>query len=322
MRHFIRSMLFVSALTMTHLGFAQGDKYPTKPIQVIITAPPGSTSDVLTRFLGAEMSKTLGQPFVVISKASASGTIGADLARRAAPDGYTLFLGANTTMAANVHLFRNLGYEPLRDFEPIAQVSVNPLVLVVRANLPINSVADLVAYAKARPGQMNYGIGNSGGKVAAQLLQSMTGISAQEISYNGTSPAILEVVAGRLDFMVIDPLVVAPFLQQGSVRALAVTSSVRLPAMSSVPTMAEAGVKGYDYASWAAYYAPRGTPKAIIDTLNEAFTKAITGKEGQDFFARMGMIPRSSSPQGLAAFNKDQIVLWEQLVKVAGLQPQ
>ena len=318
----IRRLLVATALVSANLGFAQGDVFPVKPIQIIITSTPGSTSDVLTRFLGAELQKTLGQSIVVVSKASASGTLGAELVRRAPPDGYTLFLGGNTTMAANVYLMKNLQYDPLRDFEPITLVTVNPLVLVVRSNLPINSVADLVAHAKTRPGEMNYGIGNSGGKVSVQLLQSLTGIKAQEISYNGASQAMLELVAGRLDFMAVDPLVAEPFIKQGVIRPLAVTSRVRLPSMGALPTMVEAGVPGYEYASFLAYYAPRGTPKAVVDKLNDAFAKAINSKEGQEYFNRMGMIGRSTTPQGLATFNREQIAIWERLVKVAGLQPQ
>jgi tripartite-type tricarboxylate transporter receptor subunit TctC len=322
MKIFFKSLLLLTSLVIAPLGFAQGERYPDKPIQVIITSTPGSTSDILTRFLGVEMTKTLGQPIIVISKASETGTIGADYARRAAPDGYTLFLGGNTTMAANVHLVKNLSYDPIRDFEPVSLVTVNPLVLVVRSDLPINSVAELISHAKARPGQMNYGIGNSGGKVAVQLLKSLAGIDAQEISFKGASQAILELVGGRLDFMVVDPLVVEPFIKQGSVRALAVTSSTRLPSMNTLPTMAEAGVQGYDYSSFLGYYAPKSTPKPIIDKLHDAFAKVIDSPVGQEFFTRMGMIGRSSTPQGLTAFNKEQIANWERLAKISGLQPQ
>lgn len=314
-------MLFAMAVPATP-ALAQAERFPARPIQVIITSTPGSTSDLLTRFLGAEMTKTLGQPIVVVSKASETGTLGADQARRAPPDGYTLFLGGNTTMAANVHLVKNLSYDPIRDFAPITQVTINPLVLVVRSNLPIKSVPELVAYAKARPGRMNYGVGNAGGKVAVQLLRSITGVEAQEISYKGASQAMLELVAGRLDFMIVDPMVADPFLKQGTVSALAVTSKERLPSLGDLPTMAEAGVPGYEYASWLGYYAPRGTPKPVIDALNAAFVKAINSGEAQDFFGRMGMIARPSTPQGLTVFNQEQIAVLERLVKVSGMQPQ
>lgn len=322
MKNLFKSLIVVATLVTAGASFAQNDKYPSKPIQVVITSTPGSTSDVITRFLGTEVSKVLGQPIVVVAKPSENSMIGADFARRAAPDGYTLFLGGNTSMAANVHLVKNLSYDPIRDFEPITQVSINPLLLVVRSALPIHSVTELVAYAKARPGQMNYGVGNSGGKVAVNLLRSMTGIDALEVPFKGASQGVQELIAGRLDFMAVDPLIVAPFIKQGTLRALAITSAVRLPTMSSVPTMAEAGVPGYDYASFLGYYAPKGTPKAVIDVLNSAFVQAVTNKEGQEFYDRMGMIGKTTSPEGLLAFNKDQIVSWGRLVKIAGLEAQ
>ncbi|MDM0021828.1 Bug family tripartite tricarboxylate transporter substrate binding protein [Variovorax saccharolyticus] len=321
MNTFSRWLLAATLMTGS-LAMAQGDAYPSKPIQIVITSTPGSASDAITRVLGNEVTKTLGQPIVVISKASAAGTIGADFVKRSPPDGYTLFFGGNTTMAANVYLVKSLSYDPVRDFEPITLVSVNPLLLVVRSSLPVKTVAELVAYAKAHPGEMNYGVGNSGARVAAQLMMTGTGLKAQDISFNGASQAALELVAGRLDFMFVDPLVVDSFIQQGTLRPLAVSSSVRLPSMPNLPTMQEAGLKGYDYSSWLGYYAPRGTPKAIIDKLNGAFAQAIQSPEAQDYFRRMGMIGRSSAPDGLAAFNKDQITSWGRWVKEAGLQAQ
>lgn len=320
-RSLVRRVLVAAMLVTTSLGFAQG--FAAKPIQVISTATPGSQSDVLLRFLGNEVQKTLGQPVVIVTNASSAGTIGADQARRAAPDGHTLFVGGNTTMAANVHLVKNLAYDPLRDFEPITLLTGNPLVLVVRSDLPIKSVAELIAYAKARPGKMNYGVGNSGNKVAVGLLQSLTGISATEIPYKGASQAMLELVAGRLDFIISDPLVADQFIKQGAIRALAVTAPVKLASMRSLPTMVEAGVPGYqDITTFLALYAPRGTPKAVINLLNEAFVKAIHSKEGQDQYERMGLVAKSSTPQALGAFNKEQIAVWEHLVKVSGMQPE
>jgi tripartite-type tricarboxylate transporter receptor subunit TctC len=322
MNRLFKALFLSTALVTAQQGLAQSDKFPSRPIQVVITSTPGSTSDIITRFLGGEVSKTLGQPVVVIAKPSENSVIGADFARRAQPDGYTLFLGGNTSMAGNVHLVKNLSYDPIRDFEPITLVSVNPLVLVVKSELPIQSVSELVAYAKARPGQMNYGVGNAGGKVAVNLLRSLAGFDALEVPYKGASQAVQELVAGRLDFMAVDPLIVEPFIKQGSLRALAVTSAMRLPTMGTVPTMIEAGVPGYDYASFLGYYTPKGTPKAVIDVLNDAFVKAVNSQEGQAFYQRMRMIARTTTPEGLTAFNKEQIANWGRLVKISGLQPQ
>jgi len=321
MRKIIQGLLTAAMLIGAAPGFAQ-DAFPNKPIQVIVTTAAGSFSEQLVRFIGAEAQKTLNQPLVVITRASASGTLAADIAKRSAPDGYTLILGGNTVMAANVYLIKNLGYDPIRDFEPVVLTSINPLLLVVRSNLPINSVPDLIAYSKARPGQMNYGVGNAGGKVAVQLLHSLTGMTGQEISFNGTSQAVLELVAGRLDFMIVDPLVADPFIKQGVLRPLAISSTVRLPSMPNIPTMVEAGVPGYEYASFTGFWAPKGTPKAVIDTLNAAFVKVLSSPAAAEYASRAGMIARPGTPQSLLAFNKDQIANWERLVKVANLQPQ
>ena len=319
----VKALLCGAALMVSSLGFAQADRFPSKAIQVIQTSTPGAQSDTLMRFLAAEVSKSLGQPLVLSNQASAAGTIGAEKAKRARPDGYTLFLGGNTTMVANLYLVKDLSYDPLRDFDPIALISANPLVLVVRAALPIKSVPELISYAKAHPGQMNYGTGNSGSQIAVQLLASETGIKATEITYKGATPAMLDLVGGRLDFMMADPVVADGFIKQGSIRALALTAPARLASMKSLPTMAEAGVTGYaDIASFLGIYTPHGTPKAVIDTLNEAFVKVINSPEGQEYFARIGMVPMTSTPQGLGAYQRGQMTLWARLVKLAGLEPQ
>ncbi len=322
MKYLFRYLLAACVLASSSFVFAQGT-YPSKPIQIIQTGTPGSQSDTLLRFLANGVQKVLGQPVVIITQPSAAGTIGAEQAKRAAPDGYTIFYGGNTVMAANVHLMKSLSYDPVRDFEPITIITANPLVLVVKADMPVKTVAEFVAYAKARPGQLNYGVGNAGNKVAVSLLESLTGIKAMDIQYKGATPAMLELVAGRLDFYMSDPVVADPFIKQGSIRALAVTAPMRLASMKSLPTMAEAGVTGYtDIASFLGMYAPRGTPKAAIDTLNDAFVNVINSKEGQAYFEQVGMVPKTSTPQGLATYLKEQIAFWGQLVKVSGLQPQ
>jgi tripartite-type tricarboxylate transporter receptor subunit TctC len=310
-------------LATATLSLAQSDRFPSKPIQIVQGGTAGSQSDTLLRFLAAGVQSALGQPVVIITAPGGGGIISTDQVRRAAPDGYTILYGGNTAMAANVHLMKTLPYDPVKDFEPIALVTANPLVLVVRSDLPIRSVTDLVAYAKARPGEMNYGVGNAGNKVAVSLLESLTGMKATEIPYKGATPAMLDLVAGRLDFYMSDPVIADPFIKQGKIRALAVTAPVRLPSMLSIPTIAEAGVPGYtDIASFLGMYAPRGTPKAVIDTLNAAFVKVIASKEGQEYFERVGLVPKTSSPQGLASYLKEQIEFWGQLVKVSGLQAQ
>jgi tripartite-type tricarboxylate transporter receptor subunit TctC len=322
MSRFVKSLAAV-LLAVAVCAHAQGERFPTRPVQVISTASPGSQSDTLLRFLATEAGKTLGQPLVVVSKPSAAGTIGADQAKRAAPDGHTLIFGGNTVMAANVHLVKNLGYDPVRDFEPVTLVTTNPLVLVVRASLPVKTLQEFLAYAKERPGQLNYGVGNAGNKVAVGMLESLTGIKAVEIGFKGASDAMTELIAERLDFYVSDPLVADPFLRQGSIRALAVTAPVRLPSMRTLPTMAEAGVAGYpEITTFLGVYAPRGTPTPVIASLHDAFVQAITSPQGQQQFEKMGMVGKTSTPQELAVFTHEQIAVWERLVKVSGMRAQ
>ncbi|ETF02213.1 ABC transporter substrate-binding protein [Advenella kashmirensis W13003] len=317
---------FFKALVLMVLNgipiFALAGAFPEKPVEVVISSTPGSTSDVLTRFIGKGFTEATGQPLVVISKASASGLVASSQVARARPDGYTLLLGGNTTMAANVHLFKSLPYDPVKDLVPVTLATINPLVLVVRADLPIGSVQELIDYAKARPGELNYGAGNSGGKVSVALLKSLAGMDATEISYKGASQAALDLVAGRLQFMIVDPVVVDSFIKEGKLRPLAVTTKERLGSMPDVPTMEQAGVKGYEYASWLGYFAPQGTPGEVISSLRDALIKAINSKEATDYFERMGMIKKTSTPGDLTAFVKDQIATWGKLVKIADLQPQ
>lgn len=317
-KHVALGLLLGASALLAHAA----DPFPSKPIEVIITTAPGSASDAVSRFIGGEFQKTLGQPTVVLSKASASGTIGAEAAKLATPDGHSIFLTGNTVMSANVFLVKNLPYDPVKDFEPISLVSINPLILVIRADIPAKTVAEFIKYAKANPGKLNYGFGNYGGRVAAQMLISSTGITAQDVAYKGPSPAMLDMLAGNIDFMITDPLVADAFIKQGKVRALAVTSAKRLPSMSQLPTMMEAGVANYDYASYLGYYAPKGTPKAVIATLNAALVKAVDSPAGKEFFPRMAMIGKSSTPEELAAFQKEQTAMWGRLVKESGLKPE
>lgn len=320
MKSVIRNMLCVAMLAVVYAARAQA--FPNRPIDLIVTSTPGSQSDTLMRFIGAEVSKTLGQAFVILNKPSVAGTIGADQARRATPDGYTIFMGGNTTMAANVYMVKKLQYDPLRDFVPITLITTNPLVLVVRSTLPIKSVSGLVDYAKKHPGQLNYGVGNAGNKVAVKLLESLTGMSATEISYKGATPAMQDLIAGRLDFIMADPLVADPYIRQGIIRALAVTAPAHLPSLDTLPPM-DKEIPGYgQIVTFLGFYAPKGTPKNVIETLNKAVAKVINSDKGKAHLARMGMVGKTTTPEELASFTKEQVALWGHLTKISNIQPQ
>ncbi|WP_171016031.1 tripartite tricarboxylate transporter substrate binding protein [Ramlibacter sp. 2FC] len=305
---------FTSALSQT--------QFPNRPIRVVIPFPSGSSTDVIVRRLGEHVSKTLGQPVVVESKPGASGLIAARAVLSGPKDGHTLFLGTNSTHAANLYLVKDLGYDPLKDFVPITQTTSNTLLLVVNADLPVRTVQEFVKYAKERPGKLSYGTGNSGGLVAVQLLKMKTGIDAVPINYQGTAQATTDLAAGRLEFMMVDPVVIRPFIQSGKVRVLGLSSKQRLPSMPEAKPLAESGISDYQYASWGGLFGPDGTPPDVILRLNQAFTQALTDSSNEKFFGDLGIIPSPSRPEVFQAFVQDQVKVWGELVKEAKLTPQ
>jgi tripartite-type tricarboxylate transporter receptor subunit TctC len=316
-----RSLLLGAAACLPFAGVLAQADFPSRPIRLVISFTAGSTSDLLARRLGEHVSKSLGQPVVVESKPGAQGVIAARAVVNAPKDGYTLFLGTNSSHAANVYLIKDLGYDPVKDFTPITQFTTNPLLLVVNAEMPVRSLPEFVKYARERPGKLTYGTGNTGGLVAAQLLKVQAGIDALGVNYPGTAQATTDLVAGRLDFMMIDPLVIRPFVQSGKVRILGVTSRQRLPSLPDVAPLAEVGLPDFDYASWGGLFGPAGLPPEVTRRLSQAFTRALTDPATASYFADLGMIANSSSPDAFQLFVQDQIRLWGRLTKDAGLTP-
>jgi tripartite-type tricarboxylate transporter receptor subunit TctC len=300
---------------------AQGD-FPNKPIKVVVTVAAGSASDTVARRLGEQVSKTLGQPVVVENKPGGQSMIAARLVARAPNDGYTLLVGSNTTHAANPYLVKDLGYDPVKDFVPITLWTLNPLLLVVNADLPVHTLQEFLKYAKDRPNKLNYGVGNTGGLVAVQMLKSQTGIEATGVNYQGTAQAVTDVVGGRLEFMITDPSVVKPFVDSGKLRILGITSKKRLASFPDVAPLAESGLPGYDYASWIGLFAPAGTPPDAVHRLNQAYVKVLAEPATAKFMTDLGMIAESSTPAQLEAFVQDQMRLWGRLTKEAGLTAQ
>ena len=302
-------------------AFAQTD-YPAKPIKVVVTVAPGSASDTVARRLGEQVGKTVGQPVVVENKPGAQSMVASRYVAKSPNDGYTLLVGSNTTHSANPYLVKDLGYDPVKDFVPVTLWTLNPLLLVVNADVPVKTVAEFIKYAKDRPGKLNYGIGNTGGLVGVQMLKSMTGIEATGVNYPGTSQAMTDLAGGRLDFMITDPSVVRPFAESGKVRVLGITSKQRLASLPAIAPLAESGLPGFEYASWIGVFAPAGTSPEAIRKLNQAYVKALADPAMVTYLSETGMIAQSSTPQELDAFVQDQLKLWGRLTKEAGLTPQ
>jgi len=307
-------------LAVSGLAWAQED-YPNKPIKIIAPFAPGS-SDLIARRLGEIAGKLLGQPFLVETRPGAQGTIASRAVAKTKPDGYTLLLGTNSTHAASPYLFKELGYDPLKDFTPIIRFTVNPLMLVVNAEMPVHSVADFIKYGKERTGKMSYGVGNTGSLVASQMLINQAGFTAVAINYPGNAQAVSDFVTGRLDFMVTDPMIVKTHVQAGKLRILGLTSKQRLPTFREVVPMAELGLPNFEYASWIGLFGPAGLPPEMVRRLHDAFAKALADPESVKFLADIGMIAAPANPAEFGVYVQDQIKLWGRLSKDAGLTPQ
>lgn len=302
--------------------FALAQEYPTKPVKVVVTVAPGSASDSVARRLGEQVGKTIGQQVIVENKPGAQSMVASRYVAKSPSDGYTLLVGSNTTHSANPYLVKDLGYDPVKDFVPVSLWTLNPLLLVVNADMPVKTLPEFIKYAKDRPGKLNYGVGNTGGLVGVQMLKSQTGIDATGVNYPGTSQAMTDLVGGRLDFMITDPSVVKPFVESGKLRVLGITSKQRLASMPNVAPLAESGLPGFDYASWIGVFAPTGTPPDAIRKLNQAYVKALADPAMVAYLSDNGMIAQSSTPAELNAFVQDQLKLWGQFTKEAGLTPQ
>lgn len=317
-----RRVMLLGTTAAVAFPYASAEQpFPIKPIRLILPFPAGSTSDLIARRLGEHVTKSLGQAVVVESKPGGQGVIAARTVLSSPKDGYTLLYGTNSSHAANVYMIKNLEYDPVKDFTPITQFSTNPLLLVVNSKLPVNTVQEFIKYAKERPGNLNYGTGNAGGLVAAHLLKNQAGIDAVGVNYQGTSQAATDLIAGRLDFMLIDPLVVHAFVQAKKIRMLGVTSKERLPSLPDVPSLAESGLPNFNYVSWGGLFGPAGLQPEITRKLNQAFMSAVLDPSTQRYFAELGMMGTGSTPDVFKAFVQDQVMLWSQLAKDAGLQP-
>lgn len=299
---------------------AQGsDSFPTRPLRAIVPFPPGSATDGIARFIAERISRSLGQPVVVENVTGANGAIAARQAARAAADGHSFFFATNSTHAAAVHLMRDPGYDPVRDFAPVTLTSIAPLVLMVRADFPARTVTEFITEAKARAGGLNYGTGNIGSLAAAQLLISLTGIGAERISYRGTPAAVTDLLAGRLHFMVSDLASAGEHVRAGTLRALGVTPAQRIPMLPEVPTLQEAGVPGYDFASWVAVFLPARSPEAAVTRLNREIRAVLDSEEGRRYSLSLGLVSATGTPGDLARFQAREIEQWGRIAQAAGL---
>ena len=314
-------VLAVAAATLLTLPAAAQD-YPSKPITLVVPFGPGSGTDQMARLYAKALGDELKVPIVVENKGGASGFIAAQLVAKAAPDGYTLMMTTNTTHAANEHLFKKLPYDPVKDFAPIELLATGQMLLLVQPNSPYKSVADLLAAARKEPGKLDFGSGSSSSQVAGYALQQMAHLDMVNVPYKSNPQAITDLIGGRFSFMFADTSTAMPQVQGGKLRALATSGAKRVAALPDVPTVAEAGVKGYDVSYWFAAYAPAGTPPAIVTRLNQVFAKASATDEVKAYMNQTSSTLTSSTPEGLAKFQAAESKKWGEVIRAAGIEPQ
>ncbi len=301
---------------------ASAQSYPNKPISLVIPFGPGSGTDQMARVIAQGLSDALKVPVVVDNKGGASGFIAAQYVAKAAPDGYTLMMTTNTTQSANEHLFKKLPYDPVKDFTPISLLATGQMLLLVRPDSPYKTQADLIAAAKKTPGKLNFGAGSSSSQVASELLKQMANIDAAYVPYKSNPLAITDLIGGQIGFMFADAPTAVPQVQGGKLRALSASSSKRLSATPDVPTVEQAGIKGYDMGYWFAVYAPAGVPPALVQQLNQTLAKVAKGEAFTSTLAKSSGVLALSTPEGLAQFQAEDAKKWGAVIRAAGIVPQ
>jgi tripartite-type tricarboxylate transporter receptor subunit TctC len=293
--------------------------FPNQPIRMVVPYPPGGPTDITARVVAAEMSKTIGQNIVIDNRPGASGMIGSEMVTKATPDGYTLLANASIHVI-NPSVYPDMRFDAIKDFVPITQLAQVPLVLVVPANSPIKSVKDLVEYAKANPGKVNFGSAGSASAqhLAGESFKIAAGIQMQHIPYKGSAPALTDLAGGQLQLMFDSMPSATPMINSGKLRAIAVTTTTRAKARPDLPTIAESGFPGFDISTWYAYWAPKGTPADVVEKLAASAAQALKNPEVIAKYEAMGAEPVGSTPAQFAAYVESEAKKWSDIVKKSG----
>ena len=321
MRKTFHWLALVVGAAMLAPAFAQS--YPNHPVKIVVPFAAGSATDIIARILADNLRADFDQPFVIENKPGASAQIGAELVAQAPPDGYTLFVTTNTSHSANPFLFKKLNYDPIKDFTPVANIMRIPVIVVVDPKLPVKTLGDLVGYAKANPGKVSFGYGNSIGQVVGASFAKRTGIDVITAPYKSSPQALSDVVGGQVNYAVTDMAAGQAMVTSGRVRALGVSTLKRSALMPDLPAMSETpGLEGFEVIAWVAMFAPAKTPKDIVDKLNAAVRKALAKQEVKDKIASFAAEPAPGTPDELAEFVKQQLAGWGKAIKEAGIEPE
>ncbi len=317
-----RGLLF-GAAAIAAAGSAHAQDYPTRPITLMVPQAPGASSDLLARTLGERLQAALGQPIVVENRPGAGGNIGAVMVARAAADGYTLMIGTDAMLTSNVYLYKNMGYDPVKDFAPVAIAGANIICLAVNSSLPVKTVPELIAYARANPGKLQFGSPGvaSPHHLSGELLMQRTGIKIVHVPYRGGGPAANDLLGGHIGSAFLSLSSAVPQLPTGKIRIVALVENTRYAAMPEVPTIGET-VPGFEMSSWLGVFAPAKTPAPIVARLNATITKIFNDPPVKAKLAGLGLVVQSTTPAQLAAIIADGLKVRGALIKAANIQPQ
>ncbi|MGH8616913.1 MAG: Bug family tripartite tricarboxylate transporter substrate binding protein [Burkholderiales bacterium] len=317
----ICAALFTAMVSATAMG---ADPYPVRPLRFILPFPPGGPTDVIARQFGQKLGEALGQQVVPDNRSGAAGIVACEMAARALPDGQTLLLGAVGNLAINPHLYAKLPYDPVRDYAPVSQLTATPYVLVVMAALPARTVKELVALAKAKPGQLNYASGGvgTGNHFSAELFKLATGIEMVHVPYKGGNQALGDVLAGQVQLMFVNLLPALPHVKAGKLRALGVSGAARSSAAPDLPTIAEAGVAGFETSSWHGVLVPAKTPAAIVTRLYTELAKIARQPETKELMAAQGTEVVGSTPAEFARFIAAESAKWGEVIRKTGIRAE
>jgi tripartite-type tricarboxylate transporter receptor subunit TctC len=302
---------------------AQAQSWPTRPVRIVVPSPPAGGTDIVARVMAEHFSKAFKQQFFVENRPGAGNMIGIEAVARAAPDGYTLLMTAST-LSLNSVLYKKVSYDPIKDFAPITLAATAPNVLIVNPSIPAKTLPEFIALAKQQPGKLTYGTPGIGTSphMCMELFKSLAGVDLQHIPYRGTVPALTDVISGQINAMFSTALAAKPQIEAGKVRAFGVSTSTRSGALPEIPSIAEAGLPGYEAVQWYGFLAPAGTPPAIITQLNAESMKALNSTEMKEKLAHDGAEPAPTTPEAFAAHIRSELDKWRKVAKAAGIEPQ
>ena len=318
----VAGLFLTFTLSGVHVAGAAEANYPNRSIRFIVPFAPGGPSDVLSRLVGQKLAESLGQTLVVDNRGSVGGIIGFEIGAKSAPDGYTLLLAANSLLTINPHVYLKLPYDPQRDLQPITQLTSGGNVVVVHPSVAAKSIKEFIALAKANPGKINYATTGTGNLLGIANFKLAAGIDMVAVAYKGTGQAVIDLVGGHVQFFFMNPLVAITNVNSGKLRALAVTSLTRNPALPDTPTVDESGVPGFKNITWHSILVPAGTPKPIVARLNAELVRIVNLPDMKERFLGQGLTPVGSTPEQMSALIREESTEFGKIVKQIGLKPQ